>query len=138
MGWSVLILLLTLSSSAMSEKCTGDATVKVMNYGDSITLGVDFYPTSVPGGYRIEEAKQMEDAHIKGRAKKVEFVGPFEEPEGYFHAGFNAATIEGMARNVYKIVKESRPNVVTLQAGTNDFFFSSFKGYRRRWCARAP
>ena len=105
-----------------------DSVVRVMNVGDSITLGVDFYSNSVPGGYRIKEAEELKRAHETGRAKNVTFVGPFEGPKGYFHCGYNAAMIEGMARNVYSDVLNSKPNIVTLQAGTNDFFFPSPRG----------
>ena len=95
------------------------APLRIMNVGDSITLGVVLGMSDYrDGGYRLALQKSMKDAEAN-----VEFVGPFESPKGYWHAGYNAATIDGMARNIYRDVFDNKPNVVTLQAGTNDFFF---------------
>ena len=75
----------------------------------------------------MAEAEEMKRPTRMDEPKKS-FCRPFRKPEGYFHAGSNAATIAQMADNAYRIVKSYTPNVATLQAGTNDFFFSPPRG----------
>ena len=84
--------------------------LKLLPLGDSITLGVG------GGGYRNPLGSVLAQ-----RGQPWDFVGPLWDSGN--HAGYNGQTIAQIERNVPDAVGKHQPDVVLLQAGTNDLFY---------------
>lgn len=84
---------------------------KIMPLGDSITLGVG------GGGYRDILGKSLASF-----GKPWDYVGPLWNSGN--HAGYNGCTIKQISEFVKNAMPVHLPDIVLLQAGTNDFFFS--------------
>lgn len=89
-------------------------SLAVMPLGDSITAGIG---SSTESSYR---AKLFGD--LKANAKSVDFVGSQRSGElpDTDHEGHSGWTIGEIAQAADGVVPTTRPNVVTLHAGTND------------------
>eukprot|EP00929_Paragymnodinium_shiwhaense_P020145 TRINITY_DN13522_c0_g2_i1.p1 TRINITY_DN13522_c0_g2~~TRINITY_DN13522_c0_g2_i1.p1 ORF type:complete len:257 (-),score=23.83 TRINITY_DN13522_c0_g2_i1:74-844(-) len=90
----------------------GAAPWRIMPMGDSITLGVGH-----AGGYRCPLSQLL-----KARGIDHELVGPLGDQCGG-HAGYNGQTIQQIAGKARSDSASFAPDVVTLQAGTNDMYF---------------
>ncbi|MEV4740410.1 FG-GAP-like repeat-containing protein [Streptomyces sp. NPDC049555] len=83
----------------------------VMPLGDSITRGVG---SSTGSGYRVA----LRD-RLTGHADDLRFVGSVRT-DGQDNEGHPGWMIDDLADNIDRWLAETRPNVVTLNIGTND------------------
>jgi len=105
---ALLILLLRTISAAQQWR--------VMPMGDSITFGVGY-----SGGYRCLLGSLL------GR-HGIQLVGPMHDFCGGF-AGFAGKTLQQIANQSKDAMAAAHPDVVVLQAGTNDFYFKDWPAY---------
>jgi lysophospholipase L1-like esterase len=90
-------------------------TWSLMPMGDSITFGQG---SETLGGYRCPL-----DYLLKNHGLNHALVGPYQIPGNCGgHAGYQGATLEVIGFHARQDVQTFSPDVVLLQAGTNDFF----------------
>lgn len=89
----------------------------IMPMGDSITFG---QRAEASGGYRCDLSGLLD-----GRGIPHTFVGPLTQPGSCGgHAGFCGITLDILTRRAKQYVTTYLPDVVLLQAGTNDFYLN--------------
>ncbi len=118
------LLGLSLAACGLATVVSGQASVRIMPLGDSITEGY-VAPSTITGGYRKELYSLLTN-----QGYVVDYVGtlnyPAAVPEGWLdgdheaHGGFKIADIRSEAAFWLKQVPD--PDVILLHIGTNDFW----------------
>ncbi len=110
-----LLMMVGLLSPARAQE-----TVRIMALGDSITRGT---MPQVPGGYRTKLYETLTAAGLKVKmvGSSTENPSPLLEKEGQAsHEGHGGYTIGAVRDSVDGIFKDSKPDVICLQLGTNN------------------
>ena len=102
-----------LLTKMVSVASLSPSALKIMPMGDSITLGVG------GGGYRDPLGHLLASSSSK---QQWDYVGPLWD--GGNHAGYNGWTIKQISTVSHAAVLDHQPDLITLMAGTNDFFFN--------------
>ncbi|MHA6757148.1 ricin-type beta-trefoil lectin domain protein [Streptacidiphilus sp. PAMC 29251] len=102
------------SSPDAQAAAAAPASLRVMPLGDSITWGIG---SSTGNSYRGDLGKEL-----SGEGHTLDFVGTqrngtMSDPDNEGHSGWRIDQIAGIADSV---LAQYRPNVITLEIGTND------------------
>jgi lysophospholipase L1-like esterase len=102
------------AASALSPAAAQPASLRLMPLGDSITWGVGSPSGNSYRGFLWNE--------LAAEGHTLDFVGsgrngPMSDPDNEGHSGWRIDQIAGIADSV---LAQYRPNVITLEIGTND------------------
>ena len=101
--------------AAAAPAAPGPAPLKVMPFGDSLTLGIG---STHGAGYRLAFIERMREAGVE-----VDMVGSKHDgPKGMDgdHEGFGGEGVAKIDRVSFDEIRAKRPDVVLVMIGTND------------------
>jgi lysophospholipase L1-like esterase len=111
------------AASTAYQPCPVGEPCRILPFGDSITVGILTNSVFPIGGYRVQLFARSVDA-----GKDITFVGTdvngpetvANKPFPMQHEGHNGWTISALSNLTNTVIRNTKPNIVLLFAGTND------------------